>query len=175
MTSTKHYPFDVPNLKKGDFIAPEICEALAGVTRADVKSYQLALMSLRDQLEKQWLREREEIITVVSSDDGLLICSDEAAVSTNDNRAQKAKKSLRRALFRQGGVDRSNLSDESIVRHDRSLRAMTAYVMAGRAAERAVLRPHVRQTPDTLGTRTREQIDKEIAEWEAKGRRKEDK
>ena len=148
MTDVRPYPFDLTELRKGSWITPEECERVGGVRRTDVKLYGLALLRVKDALERQWLRERTDIITVRTSADGLLICTDDDAVKVNEQRYGSGVSTIRRAFVRQNGVDRRELtSDDTRSLHERSVLRIGAFLAGAKQAVRVALRPTPRSTP----------------------------
>lgn len=152
VTEVRPYPFDVLVLNKGDYIAPEKCEQVAGIRRDALGGrYQLKLLGLRQALERQWERDRGEVITTTVEKDGIRICSDDGAVVTNEKRATQHIRGLRRDLVRQNGVDRSKVSSPELKNvHERSLVRLGAFIAGGQRAQRAALKEHKRNTPGLL-------------------------
>jgi len=146
--SVTPYPFDVAQLSKGDWLPPERCERVIGVSRNDVKKYQLKLLGVKQALERQWHRERDEVITTSIERDGIRICTDDGAVVTNEKRFEQSRRMMRHALVRSNGIDRSALSsDEMRSKHERSLTRLAAFISGGTRAAFAALKGHRRATP----------------------------
>ncbi len=143
------WPFDLDELEKGHWIPPEACEERVNCPRAS-KDYGLKLLALQGLLERQWLHEREEVITTQSEKDGIRIVDDNASIDVNQERFDRARRAQRRALRRVSGVDRAKLpSDERRDAQEKQVRTMTAYIVNGQRAyrEAARLEAHKRSTP----------------------------
>lgn len=146
MGAVEIHPFDVNQLQKGDFISAERCEAVLGVKRS-ARHYRLELLKLKDQIERQWLDLRDEVITIECERDGLLIDTDERAVGTNRIRRRGHVRGLEHAQVRQMGVDVSNLTPEQRDQHERECVVGAAFLLGGKREIRAVLKPHQRARP----------------------------
>lgn len=141
--------FDLTELKKGDWIPPEQCEYKLGLRRQD-RNYQFKLLSLQRSLERHWLMEFGEKITTRIDRDGILICTDDDALVTNQRRVRQRISGLERDHERIGGIDRARLSSDALRnKHDRALSVVGAFLAAGHAAVKAALKPsaHVRAVP----------------------------
>jgi hypothetical protein len=145
------WPFDLADRDKGCSITPEEIERVTGTKRTDARRYQLALLRAGELLEKQWRRVKDETITVRIRGDGLIVCTDDDASATNEQRASNGLSMMHRSLRRQLGVDRARLtSDVSRSAHERSLIRIGAYVSGARTTARAALKAHTRQTPGLM-------------------------
>lgn len=147
-TEVRPYPIDVWKHEKGDWLTPEQCESITGVSRnAPRGKYQLRLLGLRQSIERAWERERDEVITTAVEKDGIRILTDEGAVSTNERRSIQRIRGLASDLAKQNGVDRTKLTDDGRAKHEKALTRLGAFLAGGRAAVRAALKPHKRTTP----------------------------
>lgn len=141
------YPLDVWKLEKGQYLDPAFCERCIGARFSDRG---LALLNLRSFIQTEWRDKRGEIVTVTREHDGLRIHTDETAVDANQRLFDHAKNKVRRSIVQTRGIDRANLSPCGRSAHERLQVRLAAYKAGARRAERAALRPHVRQTPAAL-------------------------
>jgi hypothetical protein len=147
VSSVEVHPFDVMQLAKGDWISPDRCEEIVGVSRTH-REYSRKLVSICEHTEKQWARLRDEVAVVVQEKDGIRICTDDEAVPYLRRRREGHVRGLKRTQLRQMGVDTSKLSTPELRSlHERECIVGAAFLLGGKKEQRAMLRAHQRSTP----------------------------
>lgn len=144
ITPTTKHPIDYDALKKGDYIAPEVCESILRASR-DHKRYSLKLAALAHHIEKE-LKIRNKPATVACRKEGISILTDSEAarhcVRWRDQRVRGMRKDLRRLV----SVDVSQLSECEQKDHDKELLVTGRMVQMIRTARKALpqAEPHKR-------------------------------
>jgi hypothetical protein len=133
---TEREPMDVRTLKKGDFIAPEMCEEMTGVRRTS-RDYGLALLRLKQRLYDACSLEQIFLSFGVQKD-GLKVHTDDEASNYHYKEAQHGINKMARSFRNMTSlVDRSMLTDGVRNEHDRNTALMAMRVQAVRGAGRA--------------------------------------
>lgn len=152
-TVVQNFPFnadDVWSLNKGDLISVAACEQASGVRATDVKEYRLALLRLREQLEKYWYEVRGEIITTTTEQDGIRIHSDDAAIGVNTRTLKITGRRIHRTAKCVVGIDASKVPPERLPALTRVQLVASAMLSGIRKEVRTVLNAYKRQTPASL-------------------------
>lgn len=147
-------PFDVAQLAKGDRLTPSDLELVVELPRTH-KKYALEITKLAHAIEKAWLKERQERVTIACRGDAICILTDEEAVLENKRRRQNHQRGLVRTQKRQAGIDASKLTAGARKLHERECVVGAAFLLGGRTAVKATKpRAHRRATPRVLLPRT---------------------
>lgn len=146
LAEATEYPLDTEGLHKGSRIAAEVIEHAFGIVRG-TDAYRLRLLRVRDYIARR-LRDRGELVTIVSQGHGLVILTDEEALDYNARRFEIETRQRERCFVRLGQIDRANLSEARRGTLERNVVAIGHRIQVDRQARREVkLRPNERQTP----------------------------
>jgi len=143
----RRHPVDYESLTKGDVIITEVIERFSGIKRENIKKYQIVLMQLREQVERELEAIGKHVLVKIEKD-YLRILTDEEAVDYVDDRHT----SLRRQMFKNHGrsissIDPSLLSDGQKAEHERGIINRSKELQAIRDARKLLSQPHQRQSP----------------------------
>jgi hypothetical protein len=136
---TSKHPIDYDALQKGDYITPDVCEAILKLTR-DTKRYPLRLTSLAQHIERE-LRIRGRPATVACRKDGISILTDSEAARHSVKWREQRVRGIRRDLRRLVNVDVNHLSDCEKQDHDRELLVTGRMVQMIRTARKSLPAP----------------------------------
>lgn len=152
--TTTEYPLDTEQLGKGSIVPHEDLERATGIKQSDdPEAYRLAVLGIRNYIERR-LKDRGIVATIVTSkSSGLRILTDEEAVAYNakqdENLVRKRVRTYRRIL----GINRGLLSTASQSKLDRTMTVIGRRIQADQLAKRddfPELPPVKRATPGLL-------------------------
>lgn len=125
---------DFTKLCKGDYIPPEQCERMFGVTR-DTSEYGLKMLNLIEQVTKD-LRESGKLCHVKQSDYGLYVLTDDETPGWAIQEFEGARRRINRAHVVNQEAKVSAMTDEGRKKHEAALSLGAAYQQALAAARR---------------------------------------
>lgn len=139
-------------LRKGDYIIPEVVEAEVRCPR-DEPRYRLESLKLAQEISRYFECERDEVVTVRIEQGGIRILTDSEASDYNHASFESGVLKMRRSHRRNLGVDVSNLEESEVRDHRRVLTSQAAQLSAVGEARRHYpsLVPVRRQTPTMIG------------------------
>lgn len=146
-TDDKTPVIDFDLLEKGDYIEPGIVEKIVGMSQ-EHRSYGLACMGLRAQIERHFAVKKEMIVTVKCEESGVRILTDNEASVYNHNTVKRGARQIMNGQARNLAVDASKLSDQERRDHDRRLVTDGAYAQAVRKVKKQLeVTPNQRKSP----------------------------
>lgn len=113
----QRFPLDFEQLKRGDYLNPELVEAAAQCSRFD-KAFRLKVLRLREMIRAHFLA-KGDLVTVVSERDGLRILTHSEQADYAPEREERAISQMLLARAEGIAVDLQQLSDEQRQRHER--------------------------------------------------------
>ena len=123
------------DLTKGTTIATATAEELTGIRRTE-KGWQLALLGLRDHIERAYFEKHRVLCTVRITQDTLRICTDAEASALNEKRFRSYIKRAAKTHARNTAVDESNLTERERNRHRRTVEVQSKVLGAASRARR---------------------------------------
>jgi len=140
------YPLDFDALKKGDVISVAMQEDIFKI-KANNEAFAFRSLALRQRIEKE-LSDRGFPVTVRHDHGTLVICTDPDASEYNDRMRAKTLRAFGRAHRRNLAVDRGNLDQAQLEKHDRKNGIYGAVLSAAlKVRRRMILKAAERTTP----------------------------
>lgn len=120
-TQAKRHPIDFEQLNKGDKIGTETIEKITGVSRNDWKRYELAVLTLKEQIEKEMAGRGTPVVIKIDAGTLLVLTDSEAVQYLNERH-----RILRRQITRNHGksvnaVDVRQLTEQERLDHERGV------------------------------------------------------
>lgn len=140
----KRWPFDVDAVEKGSIVmTPEQVDEYSNAPR-DSKEWRLAMLSLKDQLERGLAARGITGWTVCENKGALVVLSDADASVYNQRLTDQALRTIVRSSIRMSCVDTEQLNDEQVAEHERRL-MRNSYLMQGIREAKKKFRVSARQ------------------------------
>ena len=131
--AASRYPFDIEQLRKGEYIEPERCAQIVGGEPGS-KEYQLGLLRLGDWIEKE-SREGARPLHCCIRRDGIYVLLDEEDVDYQDRQGRAGLRRFMRTLWKLREVDVLHLTDTTRRKRDELLCRRGAQIAALRGVK----------------------------------------
>lgn len=141
----REYPIETDGLRKGSVIDAATIEQAFGV-RVGTDKFHLAMLQCQEYVERR-LAERGEVVVTRQDKNDIRICTDNEAVDYTEREFRRGIRKMARHFAKQRTIDRANLTDEKLGKHDRSLEVNGRTMSAVRVARKPTALPVKRATP----------------------------
>lgn len=140
------FPIDYDALKKGDVITRDRLEQITG-RKAGSKDYQLRLLSLQSQIERE-MAHRGQPWTIKITKDEIRILTDPEASTYNHALQVQARCAMEKRYQLNSSVDVAQLTDDQRSQHERMMEIDGKYLLAITSVRKQLkLTAHSRSTP----------------------------